>query len=75
MAWYTLKTFVLAPDGKGEETPLDRFTFEAPEETIARLVALKWLDALRPCSSAVLIGETDEVVQLIEPPRPHIAAA
>jgi len=75
MAWYTLKTFVLEPGGQGRESPLDRFTFEAPEDTIAKLVALKWLDALRPCSSAVLVGETDEVVQLIEPPRARTAAA
>jgi len=74
MAWYTLKTFVLEP-GAQRESPLDRFTFEAPEDTIAKLVALKWLDALRPCSSAILIGETDEIVQLIDPPRAHIAAA
>jgi hypothetical protein len=75
MAWYTLKTFVLEPGGQGREIPLDRFTFEAPEDTIAKLVALKWLDALRPCSSAVLVGETDEVVQLIEPPGARTAAA
>ena len=75
MAWYTLKTFVLEPGGQGREAPLDRFTFEAPEDTIAKLVALKWLDALRPCNSAVLVGETDEVMPLIDSPRPQIAAA
>jgi len=75
MAWYTLKTFALEPGGEGRESPLDRFTFEAPEDTIAKLVALKWLDALRPCNSAILIGEADEIVRLIDPPRPHIAAA
>jgi len=75
MAWYTLKTYVLEPGAQGRESPLDQFTFEAPQDTIAKLVALKWLDALRPCSSAVLVGEADEVMQLIDPPRPQTAAA
>lgn len=75
MAWYTLKTYVVAPDLKGQESVLDRFTFEAPEDTIAKLVALKWLDALRPCNSAVLEGEAGDVLPLIGAPRPQTAAA